>query len=1603
MLYFFGKTYIIVNSCMQKSTGFVKCDVASFDKKRKSYEKEPVIVLKEPTMPASRQNNPGANLSENGMHAVLIEHNVGMCELWLPATVEGKYTFSITNEQISIVAEDSVWKARITSEGYFSVGDNTAQLNKSEIVLQPNTLNNCSIGTRNFSLYIEDNCDSIRKYHNYHVEKNMDILIGRDYVCDIQYVNQLVSREHAVLRCMEDRFVITDKNSKNGVYVNGKRVQSAELTLGDVVYIMGLCIIIGAGYIAMNNADKCKLTTQRVYQLDNGNKRLKYLSPMGVSDCFFDRKPRKKYNLDEKIIDIELPPTPIPKAKIPLALRMGSPMLMGGQALVMGNYIGAITSAVLPSLTQGFTEKDRKQYEMLRVERYREYLKYKEQEIATEINFEQTFFNDIFPSFHETLGFIQTQNRLWERRKVDSDFLTVRLGTGTIPMRAEKRFQERKFELEPDHLLDEMYAVAERPALLNNVPITLSFKDDWVVGVVGAQLRRLHMVIRMISYIAATHAYDDVKMVILAPDYMKKELEFVRFLPHFWDDERTIRFVATSNADVQVITKYFRDKDILSGGTKKRSFDTNTKKHATYIVFALDKNLFDHAEFIKEILDSEKYIGFSLVAAFENVPKECTKLVDLRYRDMLITLNDPKVTDVALSVDTMDMKYLRDSMSRLSKIKLLMEGDQSFTLPSMITFLELYNAGRVEHLSPLARWERNNPVKSLAVPIGVGTDGNIFNLDLHEKYQGPHGLVAGMTGSGKSEFIITYILSMAVNFSPDEVAFVLIDYKGGGLADAFVDPKRGIHLPHVVATITNLDGAAIQRSLTSIQSELSRRQEMFKRAKSETGEGTMDIYDYQRMYRNKQVSEPMPHLFIISDEFAELKKQEPEFMDALISAARIGRSLGVHLILATQKPGGVVNDQIWSNSKFRACLKVQDKGDSMEMLKRPEAAEIKQTGRFYLQVGYNEFFALGQSAWCGAGYAPQDKIIKETDSSVEFLDTAGQVILKAKENKPKAKVESKQIVAIVKYISDLAKRENIIPRSLWCDPLPSHIEYKKLAENNARDSENSISALIGLIDDPEHQKQEPMYIDFQSFHHMALCGLAGSGKSTFFKTMLYSLVMNYEPDDVNFYILDLSGGGLSTFRNVPHCGAYLTKENESDFDRMLALVQEIVDERRKMFAEAEVYSYEDYLKVNKLPLVMVVIDGWTNILDFAKGQQYSLYISKNMRDAANYGVRFIFSVNHMNEFSAKVKQEFDYTIALQAKDKYDYNDILNVRNATKPPELSGRGVCVIDGRALEYQVATPDCHLDIQDQIASLKRALVERADELKHCKSARCLPVLDDSLEYANFCNSFELDRIPIGFSSQNMKGVAIPLQQLYTMGLYFGNPMGVKPIIFNILSAFRREKSDVIVIRRKSGTIFDKKSEDELRGMYGDKLNIVEMSPENVPKLFDLLISEYIPKYRVPYRNEYCDLHGIPKTDKGRTIKAAKYIRSKTTPLVVLFENFADLVADDKDLIFAEIFSKLKGFNIYFVGCFYPEDENMSINKIFRSFSKEDFSLLFGGQFHKQWITPIPTEFKKMEKINPNYNRFVMKYHNDCHRMVMPCGKLTLGKVDPDEEEII
>ena len=426
--------------------------------------------------------------------------------------------------------------------------------------------------------------------------------------------------------------------------------------------------------------------------------------------------------------------------------------------------------------------------------------------------------------------------------------------------------------------------------------------------------------------------------------------------------------------------------------------DENLFPH--YLIICDNMDLYRNVTIIDKVLKQKgKKTGFSFMtfaSKTTDVPDGCSYFVDYQSDKATFFQSEMDASNImSFTPEISTSKINQDRcISLLANIPIKNNAEINALLPDKLGFLEMNNVGTVEQLNSVNRWKSSQVVNTLAAPIGVDANGNVLLLDLHEKKHGPHGLIAGMTGSGKSEFIITYILSLAVNYSPEEVQFVLIDYKGGGLAGAFENRKTGMKLPHLVGTITNLDKSSMNRTLVSIKSELERRQRVFNEAKESLNSGTIDIYKYQKLVREGSLKEPMAHLFIICDEFAELKAQQPDFMDELVSAARIGRSLGIHLILATQKPSGVVDDQIWSNSKFKVCCKVQTADDSKEMIRRDDAAYIKESGRFYLQVGYDEIFVKGQSAYTGTQYVPSDTVISNDNSKedIEFLDDLGNVI-----------------------------------------------------------------------------------------------------------------------------------------------------------------------------------------------------------------------------------------------------------------------------------------------------------------------------------------------------------------------------------------------------------------------------------------------------------------------------------------------------------------------------------------------------------------------------------------------------------------------------------
>ena len=817
-----------------------------------------------------------------------------------------------------------------------------------------------------------------------------------------------------------------------------------------------------------------------------------------------------------------------------------------------------------------------------------------------------------------------------------------------------------------------------------------------------------------------------------------------------------MRFFVSNENDANEMFAYI-DK-IIEG---YNNADRETEIGQYYIIFNASKELTKKSETMKKIYTDGEQYGFSVFCITDeirNLPKECSEIIEISENESKIyDKHDISGNCQSFKADTKLVHSINSLVRKLSGIKLDLSST-SEVLPSMLTFLEMYNVSKIEHLNIRTRWKENNPTVTLKAPVGVDTLGNLFYLDLHEKYQGPHGLVAGMTGSGKSEFIITYILSMAVNYHPDEVAFILIDYKGGGLAGAFENKKKGIKLPHLAGTITNLDGASINRSLVSIQSELRKRQSIFNEAKQISNEGTMDIYKYQKLYREGIVTEPVPHLFIISDEFAELKTQQPEFMDQLISTARIGRSLGVHLILATQKPNGVVNDQIWSNSRFRVCLKVQEKQDSMDMIKRPDAAELSATGRFYLQVGYNEFFDIGQSAWCGAPYVPTEEVESKEEDSVQIIDNLGRIVKEVKDSKKENEENVnniKQIVGIVNYLSEIADEDHISVRKLWMDEIPEFITVNSLINKYGPLQKDGLEVVIGEYDDPFNQQQNIVIHNVSECGNTIIYGAMGSGKELLVNTLVCGLIENFAPSDINLFLIDFGSEALQMYAKAPHVGNVLLSSDEEKLIRLMKILKEQIYERKKLLAE---YSGNPdlYEKATgrSLTTIVTIIDNYAAFNELYENLVDEIaYLS---REGSKYKIYFIITATAVNEVKYKISQNFGKQYVLQMNDKSDYSSVFGNVKGVYPSKLIGRGL-ILKNSVYEFQTA----HICKDEELQAYVTGLTSELNANYSDDNVIKVPEVPEKLTPEDIKITQTLENVQIGVDLDLVKPVVVNLKK--------------------------------------------------------------------------------------------------------------------------------------------------------------------------------------------------------------------------------------------------
>ena len=1185
----------------------------------------------------------------------------------------------------------------------------------------------------------------------------ISLSIGREN-CDISYRNGYVSEPHASLLYYEGKWSITDSDSTNGTFVNDKLINSCSLSPGDVIYIMGLVIIIGMNYIAINQAGEISLNPDVFRKINlpsfTRNEKLDFYED---DPSYFYRIPRFKRNISTKTIKIDSAPKSQLGNETPFLLTLGPSITMGTASVATGAYsvtnaisTGNIKSAipsmimstsmllgtmVWPFITKTYEKKKSEKREKKRKEEYNKYIDRKEKDIKAEATKQKGILNENVLQASDCInGVLSLDQDLWNRNMSQDDFLKFRVGRANVPLDVEISLPEEKFELDNDELDERTAKLRSMPKEINDAPLAVSLYDNTVTSVYGDRKALLSFARGIIAQNAFYYGYDDVKIVLIFDKYENEQLAYFRWLPHVWNNDKTVRFFLNEIDDVRELTSYFK---VIIENRSAMEDNQREKETPYYLFYVFSRDLFLRTDFIKDIMSCDKKLNMSVILFFNDfseVPKESTQVIALSHdKGKLFDKNDTTGKSLDFTIDIYYHEDLIDFCKALSNVRL--DIGNKYVLPNVITFLELFNAGKIEHLNALERWKANDPTRSLKTEVGLDTFGDKFYIDLHQDYHGPHGLIAGMTGSGKSEFIMSFILSLAVNYHPDEVSFVLIDYKGGGMAKSFEK------LPHTAGIITNLDGASIKRSLISIESELKRRQAIFSEAAKKLGISNIDIYKYQKAYRQGNVERPLSHVFIIADEFAELRSQQPEFMAQLISAARIGRSLGVHLILATQKPNGVVDDQIWSNSKFRVCLKVQDRADSMDMLKRPDAAALKETGRFYFQVGYNELFALGQSAWAGAPYIPSDNTDVDESTEIVVVNNTGKEIIRTKldKNNRVAESQKKQLDAITEYLYETAKAEHIHAEMLSLPPLPEKLFYSELAEKYPRtsaDKDAGLYALVGEIDDPANQRKLPLYMDFSTDGNAIVYGVSGSGKEDFIIQTLYDLISNYTSAEFNAYIIDLGSEMLRVFEKAPHIGGVACGDNEEKVENLFKLLKESFAERKKLFSDfgGSIETYREQ-SGNPVPSTVLVINNYEAFSELYDRFMDDLQLLT--REGKRYGMHFLFTCSGSGSIRYKLLQNFKQFFVLQQNDTTDYSGILGNTGGVYPAAVKGRGIVKYE-YTYEFQTAIPCDENRIIKDINSLCEALLQMGMD-----KARRIPLLPDKVD-----NEFLAD-YPISFNN--------------------------------------------------------------------------------------------------------------------------------------------------------------------------------------------------------------------------------------------------------------
>lgn len=886
--------------------------------------------------------------------------------------------------------------------------------------------------------------------------------------------------------------------------------------------------------------------------------------------------------------------------------------------------------------------------------------------------------------------------RLWERRRGDPDHLLIRVGTVR---------QCSLLTIDDASREDNHRSVNWK---IPDMPIGVDLPGDGVVGIAGERDDTRALARWAVAQAAILHSPRDVRITVLTDASGAPAWEWVRWLPHARPGEGGVAApesggpsVTLGNDPETVANRVAELVSAIRSRARSREYargDVLPPEPDLVVVIDGARRLRDVPGVVQVLKEGPAVRVFLICLDQEErmLPEECVTVCAVGARE--VTLRRTGSTDLTgIRPDLVDTGWCERIARSLAPVRDVTP-DGTDGLPDRVGLLSLLGLepARAEELT--SRWHQRPA--STAVLLGSGYTGPV-TFDLVK--DGPHGLIAGTTGAGKSELLQTLVASLAAVNRPDEMTFVLVDYKGGS---AFQGCER---LPHVLGMVTDLDSHLVERALTSLSAELTRRERILADA------GAKDHTEYRALRRRDPLLAPLPRLLLIIDEFATLAHDVPEFVPGLVGIAQRGRSLGLHLLLATQRPAGVVTADIRANTNLRISLRVTDAQDSHDVLEVNDAVSISSgtPGRALARIGHRSVLPF-QTAYAGtarkdtpadgAGAGPATAAGPEDTIWTSELNwpLLGRTPAAPTPDENSAAQDAPEpaagedaatdLTALVEAIQQAAADLDIAQQpSPWLPALPQTVGLDELPERPDPGGGRLAPVPWGLVDLPGAQRQEPLELDLSRFGHLYLLGTPRSGRSQALRTIGGALAGRHSSADVHLYGIDAAGGALTALTALPHCGAVVPRADLERLNRLLARLVTQMTERQELLTAHDAASLAELrslLPAAERPAhIVVLIDGWDALAALLSEHDSGRplhELTALIREGAPMGMHVI-ATSERALMSGKVASLNDERLLLRMTDHNEYS-LAGISPKLVPAAVpQGRGWR--GGSALEVQIA----------------------------------------------------------------------------------------------------------------------------------------------------------------------------------------------------------------------------------------------------------------------------------------------------------------------------